>query len=146
MAEELTLVGVLVAALVGSILGPAIIEYLKLRTEPKRKERQESEERYSQMLKNLTGFISPTNKNQIDTFYEHYRLAWLYASDEVIKSINNFLNSIGGSQVSPTDADKASRKMIFEMRKAIKGKTDLKPDDFLIITVPERRPQIPPPT
>jgi hypothetical protein len=143
MAEELTLVGVLVGALVGSILGPAIIEYLKLKTEPKRKERQESEERYNQMLKNFTGFIGNADKKQIDTFYENYRLAWLYAPDEVIRSINTFLVSIGGSQLSPAESDKASRKMIFEMRKAFKGKTDLKPDDFLIITVPERRPEIP---
>lgn len=136
--EELTLVSVLGAALIGSILGPVIIELLKLITEPKRKERRESEVRYFNMLTNLTGFYAGTlDKKQIETFYEHYRVAWLYAPDEVIKSINNFLIAVGGAPTTETGAEKATRKMIFEMRRAFKGKTKLKPEEFLFITVPE---------
>jgi hypothetical protein len=134
------LVVVLLVALIGSILGPIIIELIKLRTDPKRKERQENEVRYNNLLKNLTGFIAGTdNKEQIETFYEHYRLAWLYAPDEVIKAINGFLIAVGGAQKPSTESDKASRKMVFEIRKAFKGKTELKPDDFLIIVVPKHQ-------
>jgi hypothetical protein len=144
--EEFALVGILLGALIGSIFGPIVIELLKLRTEPKRKERQESEIRYYNMLQNLTGFMGIGDKKQIDTFYEHYRIAWLYAPDEVIKSVNNFLISVGGAQPSPSKSDIESRKMIFEMRRAFKGKTSLKPEDFLIIIVPERTPAISHPT
>lgn len=74
--EELTLVTALSAALIGSILGPAILELLELRTDPRRKERNESEIRYYTMLKNLTGFYASTpNREQKEAFYEHYRLA-----------------------------------------------------------------------
>lgn len=74
--EELTLVTALSAALIGSILGPVILELLKLRTDPRRKERNESEIRYYTMLKNLTGFYASTpNREQKEAFYEHYRLA-----------------------------------------------------------------------
>jgi len=136
--EWLTLVSVLGAALIGSILGPVIIELLKLRTEPKKKERREIEVRYFNMLKNLTGFYAGTlDKKQIETFYEHYRVAWLYAPDEVIKAINNFLIAVGATPKTETDADRAARNMVFEMRRAFKGKTKLKPKQFLIIGVPE---------
>ena len=138
--EELTLVSVLSGALIGSILGPIIIELLKLRTEPKRKERYESEVRYQNMLMNLTGFYADTlDKKKIETFYEHYRVAWLYVPDEVIESINDFLIAVGAVPRAETEPDKAARKMILAARRAFKGKTKLKPEQFLIIGVPEHK-------
>src|SRR3989304_4276752 len=93
------LVVVLLVALIGSILGPVILEALKFLIEPKRKERKESEQRYFNMLQNLTGFYTGSlDKKKIDTFYEQYRLAWLYAPDEVIKSINKFIEPAGGAK------------------------------------------------
>ena len=138
--EELILVSVLGAALIGSILGPIILELLKLITEPKRKERREIEVRYFNMLKNLTGFYESTlDREQIETFYEHYRVAWLYAPDEVIESINNFLIAVGGAPRTQTEAEKATCRMILEMRRAFKGKTKLKPEQFLFIKVPKHK-------
>lgn len=132
--EELTLVSVLSAALIASILGPIILELLKLTIEPKRKERREIEVRYFNMLKSLTGFYESTlDPNQIKTFYDHYRVAWLYAPDEVIESINNFLIAVGGAPRTQTEAEKTTRKMVLEMRRTFRGKTKLKPEQFLFI-------------
>lgn len=93
------------------------------------------------MLKNLTGFYEETlDMKKMETFYEHYRVAWLYAPDEVIKSINDFLIAMGDApKTTETEAEKVTRKMIFEMRRSFKGKTKLKPKDFLFIAVSKHK-------
>lgn len=133
--EVLTVIGVLIAALIGSILGPILVEFMRLKIEPKRKEREEIESRYFNMIKNLKGFYTTSlNKDEKRVFQKHYRLAWLYAPDDVIKAINDFLNAV--SRPSSVDGErerKATRNMMYEMRKSFRGKTELKAEDFLIL-------------
>jgi hypothetical protein len=124
----------IVVALITAILGPWIIEYYKWRNEPKRRILHEGEVRYFGMLKNASGFFDPSDPNKLEEFYEHYRTAWLYVPDQVIKSINEFYETYIGIQ-EKDEKKEAMSKMIWEMRRAFYGNTDLKPADFLFIIV-----------
>lgn len=124
----------IVGALITAILGPWIIEYYKLRNEPKRRILHEGEVRYFGMLKNASGFFDPSDPNKLEEFYEHYRTAWLYVPDQVIKSINELYETYIDIQ-EKDEKKEAMSKMIWEMRRAFYGNTDLKPEDFLFIIV-----------
>lgn len=122
----------IIVALITAILGPCVIEYYKWRNEPKRKVLHEGEVRYFSMLKNASGFFEPPDPNKIDEFYEHYRAAWLYVPDQVIKSINRFYETYIGVQ-EKGEKEEAMSNMILEMRRAFYGNTDLTLKDFLFI-------------
>ena len=124
----------IIVALITAILGPWIIEYYKWRNEPKRRILHEGEVRYFGMLKNVSGFFDPPDPNKLEEFYEHYRTAWLYVPDQVIKSINELYKKYIVIQ-EKDEKKEAMSKMIWEMRRAFYGNTDLKPEDYLFIIV-----------
>jgi len=124
----------LIIALIAAILGPWIIEYWKWRTEPKRRILQEKEIRYFNLLTNLTGFYEGQyDPTKIEIFYEHYRTAWLYVPDSVIKSINKFFEAQGIQQTELREVEKATCNMIWQMRRDFYGDTSLSPEEFLFI-------------
>ena len=122
----------IVVALITAILGPWIIEYYKWQIEPKRRILYECEVRYFGMLQNVSGFFAPSDLNKLEEFNEHYRTAWLYVPDQVIKSINELYETYVDIQEKDENKE-AMSKMIWEMRRAFYGNTDLKPEDFLFI-------------
>ena len=124
----------IVVALITAILGPWITEYYKWRNEPKRRILYEGEVRYFGMLQNASGFFAPSDPNKLEEFNEHYRTAWLYVPDQVIKSINELYEKYIGIQ-EKDEKKEAMSKMIWEMRRDFYGNTDLKPEDFLFIIV-----------
>ena len=126
----------IVVALITAILGPWITEYYKWRNEPKRRILHESEVRYFGMLKDVSVFFSPSPQDleKLEDFCEHYRTAWLYVPDQVIKSINELYKKYVPIQEKDEEKE-AMSKMIWEMRRAFYGNTDLKPEDFLFIKV-----------
>ena len=68
-------------------------------------------------------------------FIDNYRLLWLYAPDEIIKSVNEFLIQSGGSQPSESPQTRAFRESILGMRKRMIKNTSLEPSDFLIVII-----------
>jgi hypothetical protein len=124
----------IVVALITAILGPWITEYYKWHNEPKRTILHESEVRYYGMLKNVSGFFSSRDPDKLEEFYEHYSTAWLYAPDQVIRSINELYKKYIPIQ-EKDEKEVAMGTMIWEMRRAFYGNTDLEPKDFLFISV-----------
>jgi len=138
MAEGLSIMIPVVVALIAAIIGPWIIEYWKWRSEPKNRILHESEVRYFTLLTNLEGFFENHDPKKIAQFYEHYRTAWLYAPDEVIKAINRFFEAQGVRHTKLSEADEAACNMVWQMRKAFYRNTKLRPEEFLIVK-PRRR-------
>jgi hypothetical protein len=89
-------------------------------------------------LTNVGGFrVARPDVDKKERFYEEYRQLWLYASDETIRSINNFWIATGAtppSELKLAPADVATCQMILQLRRDFYGKTKLKPQEFLIIS------------
>lgn len=124
---------VLGSSLLASIVGPTLTRWYRIRSERERAK----EEQFFDVLSNTSGFLKGTSdKNKRQRFYEAYRHLWLYASDETIESINKFFEAwIGKSNLGKggSDADRAQRQMILQLRKDIHGETKLKPEDYLLL-------------
>lgn len=128
-------VAVLGSSLLASILGNLLVQFYRIRADIKQRVRAQMEERFFNMLTLIKAFRQSTlDPKGIDEFYDAYRHIWLYAPDDVIRSINNFFRRIGAEKQEITDADKTAAEMVLAMRKAYYGKTKLKSEDFLIIT------------
>jgi hypothetical protein len=135
MADEI-LVGLsaIFGAMMGSIIGPIIQNWLSWKQKQREVEWHQIHVRYSDMIGSVPAFHSGRNDPEgVKKFTAAYRLAWLYVPDEVIVSINNFLVSAGAGQREESEADKNLRNMIWNMRKALKKKTKLKQEQFLIV-------------
>lgn len=121
----------------GSLFGPIITKRLDINSDKELKKYYNKQEQMSKILGSLAGFRSGlTDPDMQETSYEAYRQLWLYAPDEVIRSINEFYFSTGARRVSDdelSEADKALSGMILQLRKNIYGKTELKRTDYLII-------------
>ncbi len=125
MKEWLIALVPLVSAAVGALLG-----YLF----SSRAKRDESmirfkEEKYAKLLVKLQGFVGATTSGQLKReFFEEQYQAWLYASDEVVESLNALVRLVIESQGSPPDR-KAGRKavgnIVLAMRRDLLRKTDL---------------------
>jgi hypothetical protein len=131
MAEEASLVGPLLVALVAAVIGPWVLEYWKWKNEPKRRLFHEREVRYYNFLTNFSGFLEPRNPQKIDNFLEHYYVGWMYLPDEIIEKVNLFLDATQtGQVVSNEEKEKRARAMVMAIRRAFHGKTNLRPEDF----------------
>jgi len=101
----------------------------------------QSEEICFTILNDIEGFyVGHSDKEEAlklkQDFTKAYRHIWLYSSDEVIKAINAFIISQGYIKQNETPQIKAVAEMVYQMRKTIYyGKTQLKPEDFLVIKV-----------
>jgi hypothetical protein len=56
---------------------------------------------YKSLLENIEGFFVPEDEVKKAKFFSEYRIAWLYANDEVMRAINNFFNSINKEHSTP---------------------------------------------
>ena len=120
-----------------AIGGYALQAYLAQKRELEAMNRKGKEEYYSKMLKALHGFyVSSKDKELREKFIEASRISWLYASDDVIESINNFFNliKIGAEKVLDDEKKKALGQILVNMRKDLGIKTELKSSDFEIWT------------
>jgi hypothetical protein len=114
----------------GSVVLGAVLGYIFT----SRAKRDESivrfkEEKYARLLLKLQGFIGITTSAQLKReFFEEEYQAWLYASDEVIESLNALVNLVKESQGSVPDPDvgrKAIGNVVLSMRRDLLGKTKL---------------------
>lgn len=92
------------------------------------------EEKYSNLLIFLQGFIGNTISNETKRkFFEEQYKSWLYCSDRVVSSINNmvrFVMNSRGKTPDPKQGKKVVGNIVLEMRKDLLGKTKLSEEDF----------------
>lgn len=92
------------------------------------------EEKYSNLLILLQGFVGKTTSGQTKRrFFEEQYKSWLYCSDGVVKAINDMVKLITDSKGNEPDREggrKAVGNIVLEMRKDLLGKTKSTYEDF----------------
>jgi len=128
-------VGPIIAGLVGSCL----TYYFTIKSKQKESILKFKEEKYSNLLILLQGFVGKTASGKIKKkFFEEQYKSWLYSSDEVVKAINKMVYLIMESKGEPPNREqgkKAVGNIVIAMRKDLLGKTKLDYKNFLYIDV-----------
>ena len=87
------------------------------------------EEKYAKLLIKLQGFVGTTTSAQMKReFFEEQYQSWLYASDEVVESINALMRLVKEARGTPPDAQagrKAIGDIVLAMRRDLLRKTRL---------------------
>jgi len=87
------------------------------------------EEKYAKLLVKLQGFVGLTTSGQLKKeFFEEQYQAWLYASDEVVDSLNKMVQLVikaQGAAPDPEAGRKAVGEIVLSMRRDLLGKTNL---------------------
>jgi hypothetical protein len=139
MKEWLIAVGPLGSVMLGAILGYFFTSRAK---------RDESivrfkEEKYAKLLIKLQGFVGITTSAQLKReFFEEQYQSWLYASDEVIESLNALVHLVKEGQGSAPDPDagrKAIGNVVLSMRRDLLRKTKLEYASFQYTDVYENK-------
>lgn len=92
------------------------------------------EEKYSNLLVLLQGFVGRTTSGEIKKiFFEEQYKSWLYCSDGVVKAINEMVQLVISSRSKDPELEKGKKavgNIVLEMRKDLLGKTKLTFEDF----------------
>jgi hypothetical protein len=92
------------------------------------------EEKYSNLVIALQGFVGSTvSADKKVKFFEEQYKSWLYSSDNVVKAVNDLTNLLIEERGKAPDPEKGRRvvgNIILEMRKDLMGKTSLTYKDF----------------
>ena len=85
------------------------------------------EEKYARLLVKLQGFVGATTSAQLKReFFEEQYQAWLYASDEVVESLNAMVQLVIKAQGAAPDLEsgrKAVGQIVLSMRRDLLRKT-----------------------
>jgi hypothetical protein len=123
-----------VLALTSAIIGGFVSYYFTSKTKKFEAVLRFREEKYSNLLILLQGFVG--NTTSFDTkkkFFEEQYKSWIYCSDEVILAINNLVQLVidaKGKQPNPEEGLEAIGNIVLAMRKDLLGKTTLSNKDF----------------
>lgn len=107
---------------------------------------QEKISRYEKLITSIDrGFItSRRDTSEIENykreFYENTYIVWLYAPDSVISALNEFTATFStwdahGAPKNDTSVNEALGQLILAMRKDVYGKTALKSNELITVTV-----------
>jgi hypothetical protein len=123
-------VGPLIAALASSYL----TYYFAIQSKRKESILKFKEEKYSNLLIHLQGFVGNTTSAETKRklFEEQYK-SWLYCSDDVVKAVNRMIRLViesRGKQPNPEEGRKAVGEIVIAMRKDLLGKTKIGFNDF----------------
>lgn len=92
------------------------------------------EEKYTNLLIHLQGFVGRTNSVETKRiFFEEQYKSRLYASDDVVKSINDlvkFLIDERWNTPNPNKGRMVVGNIVLQMRKDLLGKSELNENDF----------------
>jgi len=87
------------------------------------------EEKYAKLLIKLQGFVGVTTSGQLKReFFEEQYQSWLYASDEVVQSVNALVSLVieaKGSMPDPEAGRRAVGNVVLAMRRDLLGGTRL---------------------
>jgi len=129
----------LIIALFTLYIGPIIQERVRIKMEKNMRLWLQKEERFFSMLSLIDSFSTEAGdfrENDRRRFLEAYRHLWLYAPDEIIHKVNDFLLESGYKHAIYTAEEATATELIYSMRKAIYGDTKLtRKDVFLAMTI-----------
>ncbi len=124
----------LLSSLLGSILGPVITEWYKIKSAKAASKYYKKEKCYDTLVTDIVGFRdSKPEQDKKESFYQAYRHLWLYSSDEAIRKVNQFFYSTGGELVPYEErniADKMYCELMLQLRKDFYGETKLKLEEY----------------
>ncbi|MGO9995830.1 MAG: hypothetical protein ACLPTF_25415 [Steroidobacteraceae bacterium] len=87
------------------------------------------EEKYAKLLVKLQGFVGSTSSTQLKKeFFEEQYQCWLYASDDLVKSINDLIRLVienRGSDPIPELGRKVVGEVVLAMRRDLLKNTKL---------------------
>lgn len=113
--------------------------YVAVKTKKSEVMQKFKEEKYSNLLIQLQGFVgNTTSAEKKRNFFEEQYKSWLYSSDGVVKSINEMVELVKKSQGNQPDKQQGRKvigNIVLEMRKDMLGKTNLKSEDFIYTDV-----------
>ena len=119
-----------ILALASAIIGGFVSYYFASKSKKFEAILKFREEKYSNLLILLQGFIGKTaNYDTKKKFFEEQYKSWVYSSDEVVKAINDLVKLVIDSKGQDPDHDagrKAIGDIVLAMRKDLLGKTRLK--------------------
>ena len=123
-----TAMAALIAALIGSVLGPLIRSWW---IEPRATANQKMLDSFQVFLTNIEGFYQGSlDEEKIREVCLQYRMTWLYTSDEVIIAINDCFKAQGAKE--PTEGlAKTTTYMVLAMRKEVYPQTTLQAENYL---------------
>lgn len=117
-----------------AILSSYLTYYFAIKSKKSEAVLKFKEEKYSNLLILLQGFIGNTTSGETKKkFFEEQYKSWLYCSDGVVNAINDMVRLImntRGKAPDPKQGKKAVGNIVLEMRKDLLGKTKLSPEDF----------------
>lgn len=129
MDIQLILIPILVA-----VISSYLTYYFAIKSRKDESISKFKEEKYTALLVYLQGFVGKTASGEIKRkFFEEQYKSWLYASDGVVKAVNNMVQLVIDSKGNDPNVEVGRRavgNIVLEMRKDLLGKTDLKSDDF----------------
>lgn len=131
---DITTVLLVLIPIITAIISSYLTYYLAIKSRKTEAMLKFKEEKYSNLLVLLQGFVGRTTSGETKRkFFEEQYKSWLYCSDGVVKAINSMVQLVINSKGKDPDVDrgrKAVGNIILEMRKDLLGKTKLTYEDF----------------
>ena len=120
-----------IAVIIAAII--AVLGYIvKGKIDTQARERQQREDRYRGMLKAMQGFYTSFEDKQLkQKFLDEMNQAYLYASDDVMRAANEFLDTVKIKPELSVEEEKKSAlaNLVLAMRRDLK-KTKLDASEF----------------
>lgn len=131
MMDNILIVSLPVAT---AVISGYLSYYFALRSRKSESILKFKEEKYSNLIIALQGFVGSTSSSaRKRIFFEEQYKSWLYSSDEVVKAINKLITLVQeehGQAPNPGEGRKVVGDIILEMRKDLLGTTKLTHMDF----------------
>ena len=125
---------IVILPIITGVFGSYLTYYFTIRSKKQETIQKFKEEKYSNLILLLQGFIGNTvSKETKKKFYEEQYKSWLYSSDDVVMVINELtelLMDLKGADPDPLKGRKVVGNIILQMRKDLLGKTKLKYEAF----------------
>ena len=125
---------IIILPIIAGILSSYLTYYFTIRSKKQEVIQKFKEEKYTNLILKLQGFIGTTRSKEIKKkFYEEQYKSWLYSSDKVVEAINELtilLMEERGANPDPQKGLKVVGEIILQMRKDLLGKTKLTYRDF----------------
>lgn len=124
---------------ISGTIGSYLTYYLTVKSKKSEAIFRYKEEKYSNMLVLLQGFVGKTAAGELKRqfFNEQYK-SWLYCSDDVVRAINAMVRLVIDSKGQAPDSKKGRKavgEIVRAMRKDLLGKTTLSFNDFVYTDV-----------
>ena len=120
--------------MIAGLISSYLTYYFTIQSKRKESILKFKEEKYSNLLIHLQGFVGNTTSAETKRkFFEEQYKSWLYCSDDVVKAVNRMIRLViesRGMQTNPEEGRKAIGEIVIAMRRDLLGKTKLDFHDF----------------